>query len=350
MKAAVYRGDGQVLVESIETPQIGPGELLLEVQSCGVCHTDLKKIEYGLLPPPRVYGHETAGIVAAVGAGVSRFKPGDRVIAFHHVPCRQCFYCYRHLYAQCPTYKKVGITAGFEPAGGGFAQYVRVMDWIVQSGVETIPDNVSFDRACWVEPVNTCLKGISLLKLERGDVVAVLGQGPIGLIFTMLALKKGANVLTTDTIPFRRQLSESLGALSFDPRGMEIDGAVKNATEGRGVDAVIVATSAPRLVEQAIEMSRPGANILLFAQTSKTERVELTAADICVGERTVLGSYSADIDLQAESARLVFSGDLRLEELVSDRLSLDEIEKGIQIAQHPSEQSLKVVIHPQETA
>jgi L-iditol 2-dehydrogenase len=244
----------------------------------------------------------------------------------------------------------VGITAGFEPAGGGFAQYVRVMDWIVQSGVETIPDNVSFDRACWVEPVNTCLKGISLLKLERGDVVAVLGQGPIGLIFTMLALKKGANVLTTDTIPFRRQLSESLGALSFDPRGMEIDGAVKNATEGRGVDAVIVATSAPRLVEQAIEMSRPGANILLFAQTSKTERVELAAADICVGERTVLGSYSADIDLQAESARLVFSGDLRLEELVSDRLSLDEIEKGIQIAQHPSEQSLKVVIHPQETA
>ena len=190
MKAAVYRGNGQVLVESIETPQIGPGELLLEVQSCGVCHTDLKKIEYGLLPPPRVYGHETAGIVAAVGAGVSRFKPGDRVIAFHHVPCRQCFYCYRHLYAQCPTYKKVGITAGFEPAGGGFAQYVRVMDWIVESGVETIPDNVSFDHACWVEPVNTCLKGISLLKLERGDVVAVLGQGPIGLIFTMLALKE----------------------------------------------------------------------------------------------------------------------------------------------------------------
>ena len=116
---------------------------------------------------------------------------------------------------------------------------------------------------------------------------------------------------------------------------MEIDRAVKNATEGRGVDAVIVATSAPRLVEQAIEMSRPGANILLFAQTSKTERVELTAADICVGERTLLGSYSADIDLQAESARLVFSGELRLEELISDRLSLDEIEKGIQIAQHP---------------
>jgi L-iditol 2-dehydrogenase len=350
MKAAVYRGNGRVAVESVETPQIGPGELLIEVQSCGVCHTDLKKIEYGLLPPPRIYGHETAGTVVTVGAGVSRFKSGDRVVAFHHVPCRRCFYCDRHLYAQCPTYKKVGITAGFEPAGGGFAQYVRVMDWIVESGVETIPDNVSFDRACWVEPVNTCLKGISLLKLERGDVVAVLGQGPIGLIFTMLASKKGANVLTTDTIQFRRKLSKSLGALSFDPREPELDRAIKNATEGRGVDAVIVATSAPRLVEQAIALSRPGANILLFAQTSKTERVELTASDICVGERTLLGSYSADIDLQPESARLVFSEDLRLEDLISDRLSLDDIEKGIEIAQRPTERSLKVVIHPQEIA
>lgn len=350
MKAAVYRGDGHVVVESIETPRIGPGELLVQVQSCGICHTDLKKIEYALLPPPRIYGHETAGVVVAIGPGVSRFKPGDRVVAFHHVPCRDCFYCGRRLYAQCPAYKKVGITAGFEPAGGGFAQYVRVMDWIVESGVETIPDNVSFDRACWVEPVNTCLKGISLLKIERGDAVAVLGQGPIGLIFTMLALRKGANVLTTDTIQFRRTLSESLGALSFDPREPQLDRVIKNTTEGRGVDAVIVATSAPRLMEQAIAISRPGANILLFAQTSKTERVELTASEICVGERTLLGSYSADIDLQAESARLVFSGELRLEDLISDRLSLAEINEGIKIAQRPSEHSLKVVIHPQETA
>src|SRR3954468_9735866 len=171
MKAAVYRGNGQGMVEAIETPQIGPGELLVEVRSCGVCHTDLKKIEYGLLPPPRIYGHETAGTVAAVGAGVSRFKPGDRVVAFHHVPCRRCFYCDRRLYVQCPTYKKVGITAGFEPAGGGFAQYVRVMDWIVRDGVEKIPDGVGFDVASLVEPMNTCHKGIVQVDPQPGDVV-----------------------------------------------------------------------------------------------------------------------------------------------------------------------------------
>ena len=350
MKAAVYRGNRRISVESVPMPEIGPGEILVEVRSCGVCHTDLKKIEYDLLPPPRIYGHETAGVVAAVGEGVTRFAPGDRVIAFHHIPCRDCFYCRRHLYAQCPVYKKVGITAGFEPAGGGFAQYVRVMNWIVERGVEKIAEGVSFDQACWVEPVNTCLKGVKLLGLHSGDVVAVLGQGPIGLIFTMLAAQTGAQVLATDTIEFRRRLSERYGAPAFDPRFPHFSEAVANATNCRGVDAVIVATNAPGLVEQALQVSRPGAKVLLFAQTSKTERIEIAGADVCVGERMLLGSYSADVDLQAESAQLVFSGRLPLEDLISHRMSLDDIERGIEIAQHPGGESLKVVIHPQERA
>src|SRR5947208_6469805 len=172
MHAAVYKGQSVVAVEQVPTPEIGPGELLVRVEACGVCHTDLKKIEYNLLTPPRIYGHETAGVVARVGRGVRKFEPGDRVVVFHHIPCSNCFYCRRRLYAQCPVYKKVGVTAGFEPAGGGFAQYVRVMDWIVDRGVEVIPDGVSFDQACWVEPVNTCLKGVDMLKPHAGDVVA----------------------------------------------------------------------------------------------------------------------------------------------------------------------------------
>jgi L-iditol 2-dehydrogenase len=348
MRAAVYRGQGRISVESVPVPVAGPGEIVVEVRSCGVCHTDLKKIEYDLLPPPRIYGHETAGIVVAVGEGVMRFALGDRVIAFHHIPCGDCFYCQRRLYAQCPVYKKVGITAGFEPAGGGFAQYVRVMDWIVERGVEKIPDGVSFDQACWVEPVNTCLKGVKLLGLQSGDVAAVLGQGPIGLIFTMLAAQTGAKVLATDTLAFRRGLSERYGAAAYDPRQPDFTEAAAKATDGRGVDAVIVATNAPGLVEQALQVSRPGAKILLFAQTSKTERIEIAGADVCVSERMLLGSYSADVDLQAESAQLVFSGTLPLEDLVSHRMSLDEIERGIEIAQRPGEKSLKVVIHPQE--
>jgi L-iditol 2-dehydrogenase len=348
MRAAVYNGKGRVRVESIEVPAIGPDEILVRVEACGICHTDLKKIEHDLLPPPRVYGHETAGVVAEAGAGVTKYAPGDRVVLFHHVPCGRCFYCDRRLYAQCPVYKKVGITAGYEPAGGGFAQYVRVMDWIVRRGIEKIPNGVSFDQACWVEPVNTCLKGVEVLGLSPGDTVAVLGQGPIGLIFTMLVRRIAAGVFATDTIEFRRELSDRFGARAFDPRTLDLEKALRDATGGRGADAVIVATSAPGLVDQALHISRPGAKILLFAQTSATERIEISGAAICAGERVLLGSYSADLDLQAESARLVFSGELPVSELISDRVPLDEIERGIAIATHPGERSLKVIVRPQE--
>jgi L-iditol 2-dehydrogenase len=348
MQAAVYLGNKRVAVQTVKTPAIGPGEILIRVESCGICHTDLKKIEYDLLPPPRIYGHETAGSVAAVGEGVTGCTVGDRVVVFHHIPCGQCFYCNKRLYAQCPVYKKVGVTAGYAAAGGGFSQYVRVMDWIVERGVEKIPEGVSFDQACWVEPVNTCLKGVQMLGIQHGDVVAVMGQGSIGLIFTMLLKRIGAIVIASDTIEYRRGVARHLGALPHDPRDAGLEQTIQSHTDGRGADAVVVAANVCGLVEQAVRISRPGAKILLFAQTSAAEHIEISGADICVGERTLLGSYSADIDLQGESARLVFSGALPLEQLISDRVSLTDIHRGINIAQRPAERSLKVVVHPWE--
>lgn len=348
MRAAVYIGNGRVEVQTIPTPSVGSGEILVRVESCGICHTDLKKIEKDLLAPPRVYGHETVGVVTAVGSQVSKYVPGDRVAVFHHIPCGNCFYCRRKLYAQCPIYKRVGVTAGYEPAGGGFSQYVRVMDWIVERGVERIPPNVHFDQASFLEPVNTCLKALNLLDIRPEDTVAVLGQGPIGLIFTKILHRHGVSPFASDRIEFRRQLSSRFGAKAYDPRDTVFEQDLRAASENRGADFVILATSARGLVEQALRISRPGAKILLFAQTSATERIECSGADVCVGERMLLGSYSADVDLQSESARLVFGGDLALEDLISDHVALDDISRGIEIAQHPSERSLKVVVHPQE--
>lgn len=348
MKAAVYVGRQTVNVESIPTPEIGAGELLVRVDACGICHTDLKKIEYDLLPGPRIFGHETAGTVVAKGEGVDGFSLGDRVIAFHHIPCLDCFYCYRKLYAQCPVYKRVGITAGFEPAGGGFGQYVRIMDWIVRRGVEKIPAGVSFERASLVEPFNTCHKAVHTADPQPGDVVVVLGQGPIGLMFTLLARRTGAVVVGTDTITTRLDLSRKFGAeLTLDPRSDDVVAAVKKISDDRGADLVIVAVSAPGLVEQAVRCSRPGAKILLFSQTSDKERVEVSGADICVGERAIFGSYSASVDLQKESARLVFGGDLPLEDLISHRLPLDQIASGFRLARYPDERSLKIIVQPQ---
>jgi len=348
MHAAVYRGESMVHVEEIPTPLIGRGEILVRVEACGICHTDLKKIEYNLLAPPRIYGHETAGIVAAVGEGVTRFRPGDRVVAFHHIPCLDCFYCERKLYAQCPVYKRVGITAGFEPAGGGFSQYARVMDWIVERGVEKIPDGVSFERATLVEPLNTCLKAVVQCDPQPQDFVVVIGQGPIGLMFTMLVNRTGASVAATDTIPERRDLATRCGAkFVWDPRTVAVAEQVKKLTGGRGADIVIVAASAPSIVEQAIACSRPGARILLFAQTSATERIEVSGADICVGERSLFGCYSASVDLQRESAELVFGGELPLDELISHRLPLINIRSGFDLALHPGPKSLKIIVQPQ---
>jgi len=348
MHAAVYRGHSMVSVEEIPTPAIEPGEILIRVEACGICHTDLKKIEHNLLDPPRVYGHETAGVVAAVGRGVRQFQPGDRVVAFHHIPCLQCFYCRRKNYAQCPVYKRVGITAGFEPAGGGFAQYVRVMDWIVERGVEKIPDRVSFDRATLVEPLNTCLKAVVMCDPRPDEFVAILGQGPIGLMFTMLAHRSGARIAVSDMIRERREIAARCGAeFAWDPAEVNVAAEVKQLTDGRGADLVIVAASVPGIVERAIACSRPGARILLFAQTSATERIEASGADICVGERTLFGCYSASVDLQRQSADLVFGGELPLDELISHRLPLGKIRAGFELALHPGPKSLKIIVQPQ---
>ena len=350
MRAAVYRGNSSMCVERVPVPEIGPGELLVRVEACGICHTDLKKVEHNLLPPPRIFGHETAGVVVKTAGNTNGFVPGDRVIAFHHIPCGECFYCRRDLYAQCPVYKKVGVTAGFEPAGGGFAEYVRVMDWIVRRGVERFEAGVPFVRACFVEPVNTCLKAVVRLEAQPNETALVLGQGPIGLLFTALLRRTGARVVATDTIARRMDLAARFGAEEvWNPRVTDVAREVGRLTDGRGADLVVVAASVPGIVEQAIRSSRPGSRILLFAQTSHQERVELSGADICVGERTLLGCYSASVDLQSESARLVFSGELPVEDLVSHRLPLERIGSGIELALHPDEQSLKIVVEPQES-
>jgi L-iditol 2-dehydrogenase len=175
-----------------------------------------------------------------------------------------------------------------------------------------------------------------------------MGQGPIGLMFTMLVGRTGARIGATDTIASRLDLSLRCGAeLAWNPRTVDVAAEVRALTEGRGADLVIVAASGPGIVEQAMACSRPGSRILLFAQTATTERIEASGADVCVGERTLFGCYSASLDLQKESANLVFGGELPLEELISHRLPLVKIRSGIDLALHPGPKSLKIIVLPQ---
>ena len=346
MLAAVYRGINDVRLETVPVPQIAVGEILVRVHTCGVCGTDLKKIATGSHSAPRIFGHETSGVVAAVSSGVSRFSPGDRVVVFHHIPCRQCYYCRHQTFAQCPVYKKVGCTAGFEPSGGGFAEYVRVMDWIVDQGTVKIPDGISFEQACFVEPVNTCMKGIQALLLQPGETVLAIGQGPIGIILSVLARRAGATVITSDLYPDRLRMSKSLGfELSVDASQQDAVSYVRQQTDGRGADAVILAVGGNSLIRPAMDAARPGGRVLLFAQTQRGE-VVVDPASICVDEKSLIGSYSASVDLQNESVEFVMNRQMNLEQLISHRFSLQESARALELAAHPQPSSMKIVIQP----
>jgi L-iditol 2-dehydrogenase len=346
MQAVVYHGVNDLRMEELPVPEIGPGEILVRVHTCGICGTDLKKIATGSHSAPRIFGHETAGVVAKVGEGVRKFDVGERVVVFHHIPCGECYYCRHKTFAQCATYKKVGCTAGFEPSGGGFAEYVRVMDWIVEKGTVRIPDGTSYEQASFAEPVNTCIKGIETLRLEAGETVLVMGQGPIGLILATLAKRAGAHVITSDLYPERLTMAHSLGLnLTLDASKSDAVQAVRGMTEGRGADAVILAVGGTGLIRPAIDAARPGGRVLLFAQTVR-DQVTIDPAAVCVDEKALLGSYSASVELQEESVRFVMNREMDLERLVSHRFPLASGVAALQLAAHPHPDSMKIVIQP----
>jgi L-iditol 2-dehydrogenase len=355
MQAAVYRAVDEVRTETIAVPAIGAGEVLVRIDTCGICGTDLKKIHTGSHSAPRVFGHEMAGTVAAIGEGVRGFAVGDRVMAFHHIPCGECFYCRKKTFAQCETYKKVGTTAGLgEAAGGGFAEYIRVMDWIVGDGVTPaglihVPDDIPLEQAAFIEPVNTCYKAVKLLELQADETVLVIGQGSIGILLAALAAQTGATVLTSDMYPERHAIAAEFGLTHpLDARG-DVVAACRAATEGRGADVALVAVGADALIATAMAAIRPGGRVMLFASTQHGT-APFDPAAVCMDEKTLMGSYSASVAIQQEGIDLVFegyrSGKLDLTKLISHRFSLSEAAEAVDLAAHPVAESMKIVLKP----
>jgi len=347
MQAAVYRAPNDVRIESVPVPTIGPGEVLLRIDTCGICGTDLKKIHTGSHAAPRIFGHEMAGTVVAVGDDVTAWKPGDRAMAFHHIPCGHCYYCRKQTFAQCETYKKVGTTAGFAPSGGGFAEYIRVMDWIVDRGLIKLPEDIPFEQAAWIEPVNTCYKATELLRLQSDETVLVIGQGPIGILLAALAERKGATVLTSDLYPERHAIAATYGLTNPLNAADDIPAACRALTEGRGADVALLAVGANSLITTAMDSIRPGGRVCLFAQTQHGE-APFDPAAVCMDEKTLMGSYSSSVAIQDEAIDLVFGGyrdgTFDLTRLISHRFPLSEAVAGIHLASNPQPDSMKIVI------
>lgn len=350
MRAVVYRGINDMRVETVPVPSIGRGELLVKVATCGICGTDLKKIHMGSHSAPRIFGHEMAGTIVAAGEDVRGYKVGDRVMTFHHVPCGECYYCRKQTPAQCPLYKKTGVTAGFEPSGGGFAEYIRVMDFVVNNrGVVHIPDDVPFEQAAFIEPVNTVLKGVKLLRLEPDDTVLVIGQGPIGLMHAALAKRTGARVLTSDLFQERHAIAARFGLTNPIDAGKEnVVERVLAETMRRGADAVILAVGGNALIKTAMDAARPGGRVMLFAQTQHGEAT-IDPAAVCVDEKTLLGSYSSSFPILDEVTGLVLGGyrnGFDLTQLISHRYTIEQAVEAIDIASHPQPGSMKIMIEP----
>jgi L-iditol 2-dehydrogenase len=342
MRAMVYRGVDDLRIETVPVPRIGSNELLVKVAACGVCPTDIKKIKFGTVPPPRIFGHETAGTIVRIGSLVRGFRVGERVALHHHVPCLKCHACRRRSFAQCLQYKKNGITAGFEPAGGGYAEYARVMRFVLP-GVVKIPKRNTFEEGAMLEPVNTVLKAIRRLPLLRNDWVLVVGQGPIGLLFTRLLKLEGRKVLAADLLERRTRLAKKLGADQTFV-GDNLQRAKQHLPKGVVLDAAIITAPSDNAVRSAHEIVRGGGAVLVFAHTKRDNKTPLDLSFVCVDEKDLLGSYSTDITIQREVSELVFSRRMDVRQLITHRFSLDGGPAAIELAAKPTERSLKIFI------
>jgi len=345
MRAGVYRDKGVVRVEEVPVPEVGDGEVLIKVAACGICGTDIKKIFQRYVEPPQILGHELSGRVVAIGRGVTKWKLGDRVMSFHHIPCGQCFYCKNRLFSQCKQYKTTGLTGGFTPNGGGFGEYAKAMPWVAERGIVALPDNVSFEEATFIEPINTIVKAVQKARVEPGETVLVVGCGPIGLQLLMVSKTVGARIYSSDPMATRRAKSLELGAIeSFDPRSGKLVEEIKARTEGRGADAVLVAVAHPAVVVEALAAARPGGRVLLFAANDPVTKIEFPAAAVGIDEKEILGSYSAAVDIQANAAALVLEKKLPVMEIVIHRFPLARIQEGLELAVRPTDESLKILI------
>jgi L-iditol 2-dehydrogenase len=242
----------------------------------------------------------------------------------------------------------VGCTAGFAPSGGGFAEYIRVMDRIVRRGLVKIPDGIPFEQAAFIEPVNTCYKAVQRLELQQDETVLVIGQGPIGILLAALARRTGATVLTSDLYPERRAIAAKFGLDHPLDAREDVPAAAKAATEGRGADVALLAVGGNALIRVAMDAIRPGGRVVLFAQTQHGE-APFDPATVCMDEKTLMGSYSSSLTFNEDVNRLVFDGyrnGFDLTSLISHRFSLEDAVEAINLASHPQADSMKIVIQP----
>ena len=322
MKAALCSTIDRISVSDVARPSIGAGELLLRVESCGLCGSDIKKLEGAGLASAKVLGHEVVGFVEAVGAGVERFRLGDRVVAAHHVPCFDCTYCRHGNYSMCATFK----ASNLDP--GGFAEYVRVPAPHVKHATFALPESLSTDKALFTEPLACCVRCIRRLPILAGDSVLLVGFGSIGLLLEALLRRKKARVLAMDLDEKRLALAHQMGARAIHPERDLVKRIVQDETQGRGVDLVLFTAGPQALLQQSLTWCRNGGTICLFAELTGADGI-LSAKELYHREITVTSSYSPGPEDLAEAFRLIASGEVTLEGQEVTHYALEHLSQAI---------------------
>ncbi len=349
MKAQVFRGVNRLSYEDVALPSLLADEVLVQVNVVGLCQSDIKKILYPLYEPPRIFGHETAGAIAAVGEQVQTWQVGQRVAVMHHIPCMRCDYCLHENYSMCDTYKNIVTTAGFIPSGGGFAEYVKVPGHIVRNGgLIPIPDGISFEEASFVEPTNCCLKAVKKANIQPGQTVLITGAGPIGLMFVMLVKYFGARAIATDLIPARVHKALELGAeAAFDARDADLSTKIQTLTRGMGVDVTLLAVPSEKAFFQALDCTRKGGKILFFAEFPDEVEIPINPNILYRQEIDLIGSYSSSFKLQNLAADIVFNRRIDVQALISHRYPLSDLGKAVEQAIKPTPETYKILLYPQ---
>jgi L-iditol 2-dehydrogenase len=348
MNARVFRGVNQLSYEEVPLPEVASEEVLVQVKVVGLCQSDIKKILYPLYEPPRIFGHETAGVISAVGDEVKGWAIGQRVVVLHHIPCMHCDYCLNENFSMCNIYKSITTTAGFVPSGGGFAEYVKIPGHIVRNGgLMEIPDDITFEQASFVEPTNCCMKAVKKAQIQPGQTVLITGAGPIGLMFIMLVNYLGARALATDLLPSRIEKAVNVGATAaFDARDPELTQKVQAQTNGMGVDVSLLAVPSDKAFFQALDCTRKGGKILFFAEFPDELEIPINPNVIYRREIDLIGSYSSSYRLQKLCADIVFNKRIDVDALVSDRYPLSELSSAVSQAVKPGPDTYKILIYP----
>ncbi len=334
----MLRKKGQVVLEELELPTLASGDILVKMKVCGLCGTDIEKIQGQYNAAKPVLGHEVTGVVTDVGKDVDEVKVGDRVFPHHHTSCHSCLLCRKGSVTMCSHYRASNIDPG------GFSEYFRVPFWnIQQGGVLKFTENISFEEASFIEPIGCCLRCISKCSVSKLDSVLVIGAGPMGLIHLQLLKQIGAKVLVSDINKKRLGLAKDMGAFAtYDVCRVDVASKIRDETDGLGVDVALVAAGSPGAIVQALRSVRKGGRVSLFGVPVMGSILDYDFSKVFNSEISIISSYGATEVETKDALQLIKEKKLNVESLITHRFTLDEFEEAITVASKGN--GLKILI------